>query len=55
MLNWSTNFFHRYLQPLTEADGSTNLEEVKRLIVGPGNVGGEWMLSTQAHKTWGVA
>lgn len=54
MLNWKTDFFHRYLQPLTNADGSTNLDEVKRLLMSPRNVGGEWALSTQAHKTWGV-
>lgn len=50
-----TSFFHRYLQPLTNDDGSSNIHEVLRLLFD-NNFGGtgRWALSTQAHKTWGV-
>lgn len=46
-----TQFFHRYLQPLTAADGSSNLQEVISMLQHFSN--GHWALSTQAHKAWG--
>jgi organic radical activating enzyme len=49
-----TAFFHRYLQPLTFPDGSTNLDEVRRLLLSWDNYKGQWALSTQQHKTWGL-
>ena len=54
MLNWKTHFFHRYLQPLMQPDGTSNLAEVVHLLQHPNNYGGEWALSTQAHKAWGL-
>ncbi len=51
VLDVGTTFFHRYLQPLTMPDGSTNLEEVMTLLDKVH--GSRWALSTQAHKTWG--
>jgi len=48
----ATCFWHRYLQPLTQPDGSTNLDQVLRLLMAEENPGGRWALSTQAHKTW---
>lgn len=48
-----TQFFHRYLQPLTAADGTSNLQEVIALLLDWSNIDGRWALSTQAHKTWG--
>jgi organic radical activating enzyme len=50
----ATTFFHRYLQPLTAPDGTTNLDEVKELLLAWDNIDGRWALSTQAHKTWGL-
>jgi 7-carboxy-7-deazaguanine synthase len=47
-------FFHRYLQPLTLPDGSTNIAQVLAMVRAPENAGGRWALSTQAHKTWGL-
>ncbi len=49
-----TDFFHRYLQPLYAADGSSNIEVVKALLLGGDNGGARWALSTQAHKAWGL-
>jgi 7-carboxy-7-deazaguanine synthase len=49
-----TTFLHRYLQPLTAADGSTNLAQVTRLLTEWDNYKGNWALSVQAHKTWGL-
>jgi organic radical activating enzyme len=53
-LSADTNFFHRYLQPLTSPDGSTNLATVVEMLTGPchRNAGARWALSTQAHKAW---
>jgi hypothetical protein len=50
------DFFHRYLQPMTLADGSTNLAQVIELLTGPlrFNANARWALSTQAHKGWGL-
>jgi 7-carboxy-7-deazaguanine synthase len=47
-----TTFFHRYLQPLTQADGSNNLPKVIEMLKKHG--AGRWALSTQAHRTWGM-
>jgi len=54
-LDAGTSFFHRYLQPLTQADGTSNVNEVIRLLFD-NNFGGigRWALSVQAHKTWGL-
>ncbi len=49
-----TSFLHRYLQPLTNADGTSNVAEVIGLLKQWENHQGRWGLSTQAHKTWGV-
>lgn len=49
-----TTFFHRYLQPLTAADGTSNIAQVLAMIDSGSNPGGRWALSTQAHKSWGV-
>ncbi len=50
------DFFHRYLQPLSGPDGKpVNLPTVIEMLLHSHNGGGLWALSTQAHKTWGVA
>lgn len=49
-----TCFFHRYLQPLTQPDGSTNLNHVLGLLRETENSDSAWGLSTQAHKLWGI-
>lgn len=50
-----TTFFHRYLQPLTMPDGSSNLREVAAMVDRDWeNLSGRWALSTQAHKVWGL-
>lgn len=49
-----TAFFHRYLQPLTLPDGTTNTREVIDLLLAWDNKDGRWALSSQAHKTWGM-
>lgn len=54
VLDQGSSFLHRYLQPLTEHDGSTNLELVVAMLLHPSNSDGRWALSTQAHKTWRV-
>lgn len=53
-LDRDTCFFHRYLQPMTSPDGSTNLQQVIGMLLSGSNPGGRWALSTQSHKTWGV-
>ncbi len=54
-LDEGTAFFHRYLQPLTQPDGTSNINEVLRLLFD-NNFGGHgrWSLSIQAHKAWGL-
>ena len=49
-----TTFLHRYLQPLTAPDGSTNLAHVMKLLHEWDNYKGNWALSEQRHKAWGV-
>ena len=51
-----TDFFHRYLQPLSGSDGRpVNLPQVIEMLTGGyRNSGARWALSTQAHKNWGV-
>lgn len=51
-----TNFFHRYLQPLSGPDGKpVNLTQVVEMLTGGyRNAGARWALSAQAHKAWGV-
>lgn len=53
-LDSGTNFFHRYLQPMTGADGTpANLPEVVALLLDEEiNRGARWALSTQAHRFW---
>ncbi len=53
-LDEKTSFFHRYLQPMTAADGTNNLAEVITMLTSGSNPGGRWALSTQAHRTWGM-
>lgn len=54
-LDAGTNFFHRYLQPMTGADGhAINLPDVIAMVTAPRNADGRWALSTQAHRTWNV-
>lgn len=53
-LDKDTTFFHRYLQPMASADGSTNLQQVIEMITSGDNPGGRWALSTQAHKGWAI-
>lgn len=53
-LDSGTQFFHRYLQPLTNPDGSTNLVQVLNMLQQPRNHDGRWALSTQSHKSWSV-
>lgn len=48
-----TSFFHRYLQPLTALDGTSNLSEVINLLT-TGSAEARWALSTQAHRGWGL-
>ena len=50
--NRGTEFFHRYLQPMTSRDGTTNVEQVAAMLTA--NIRPGWALSTQAHKTWGI-
>jgi 7-carboxy-7-deazaguanine synthase len=49
-----TTFFHYYLQPLTNHDGSTNVAQVIELLADSHNGGGKWALSTQAHRVWNL-
>ena len=55
-LDSGTNFFHRYLQPLSNADGMpVNLPTVVEMLTGGyRNSGAKWALSTQSHKVWRV-
>ena len=58
-LDAGTDFFHRYLQPLTIDEQPANLQQVIDMILnrddGVGrNAGGRWALSTQAHRSWGL-
>jgi 7-carboxy-7-deazaguanine synthase len=47
-----TMFFHRYLQPMTGANGlPTNLAAVMRVLLSGSH---PWALSTQAHRVWSV-
>jgi organic radical activating enzyme len=50
-----TQFFHRYLQPLSLNDGPVNLPEVTRMLLSGRNADGRWALSTQAHRVWKLA
>lgn len=53
-LDKDTTFFHRYLQPMAQVNGETNLSQVATMVMSGSNPGGRWALSTQAHKTWGL-
>jgi 7-carboxy-7-deazaguanine synthase len=53
-LDKDTSFFHRYLQPLTQPDGTSNLAQVCAMVRGGDNPGARWALSVQAHRTWGI-
>lgn len=50
----TTDFFHRYLQPLTVDGKAVNLPQVIALLQHDMNGGGRWALSTQAHRAWGL-
>jgi 7-carboxy-7-deazaguanine synthase len=47
-----TQFFHRYLQPLTVGSAVLNLKHVTDMLLEFG--GDRWALSTQAHKVWSL-
>lgn len=50
-----TDFFHRYLQPITGPAGPLNLPTVMEMLTGGyRNSGARWALSMQAHKAWGI-
>jgi len=55
-----TDFFHRYMQPMTGADGQPlNLPQVVDMLLnrsGPcgRNGNAKWALSVQAHRNWGL-
>ena len=54
-----TDFFHRYLQPLTVDGEAVNLPQVLDMLLNRDGVagmngGGRWALSTQAHRGWGL-
>jgi 7-carboxy-7-deazaguanine synthase len=54
-LDEGTAFLHRYLQPMTSVDGTTNLGQVTAMLLDQSrNLAGRWALSTQAHKAWGL-
>lgn len=47
-----TTFFHRYVQPLTSPTGN-DAPRVVEMLMSDKNTG-NWALSTQAHRTWGI-
>jgi organic radical activating enzyme len=49
-----TEFFHRYLQPLTIDGRAANTANVVSLLMGDRNRDGRWALSNQAHRSWGL-
>jgi 7-carboxy-7-deazaguanine synthase len=54
-----TEFFHRYLQPMTVNGEPVNLPQVTAMLLnqdGPvgSNCGARWALSVQAHRAWGL-
>jgi 7-carboxy-7-deazaguanine synthase len=53
-LDKDTEFFHRYLQPLTLLGVPANTAQVARLIISGSNTNARWALSTQAHLSWGL-
>lgn len=56
-LDEGTSFFHRYLQPLTNAATGqpVNLEQVKAMLLERTVAeAGRWALSSQAHRYWGI-
>ncbi len=50
---WETRFDHYFLQPLCEADGSTNIKEVAALLMSHKFLRHPWKLGIQQHKVWG--
>lgn len=54
-LDRDTEFFHRYLQPLTLLGQAANTSQVARMLLSVSNPGGRWALSTQAHRVWKLA
>ena len=51
-IDTGTEFFHRYLQPLTLSGLPANTSQVARMLLHGRNAGGRWAMSTQAHRTW---
>ena len=49
-----SDFFHRYLQPISLLGVASNTEQVVRMLLSERNVGGRWALSVQAHRNWGL-
>lgn len=51
----NSDFFHRYLQPLTVDGKPVNLDTVIEMVAnGYRNNNGRWALSWQAHRAWGL-
>jgi len=48
-----TRFLRYYLQPLCQADGTTNLKDVAEVVLQCGRVGIPFRLGVQQHKLWG--
>jgi organic radical activating enzyme len=53
-LDAHTDFFHRYLQPMTLLGVPANTAQVARMLLSDHNVEGRWALSAQSHRTWGL-
>ena len=55
-IDTDTDFFHRYLQPMTLPSGETNVRQVIDMLIGANgyNANARWALSVQAHKSWGL-
>lgn len=56
-LDKGTDFFHRYLQPLTDPSTGepVNLPQVLAMVTSTTNaMGARWALSTQSHRYWKV-
>lgn len=54
-----TDFFHRYLQPMTVDGRPSNLDQVVSMLLNrdsPAGMNGDsrWALSMQAHRNWGL-
>lgn len=48
-----TTFLRYVLQPLCQDDGTTNLEQVAKVVIRCGETGLPYRLGVQQHKLWG--